>query len=109
MIAMQFMVKGFEARKIQYRLSRARSMGEFYPFHLSAVIQNDKVAGGKWDVEKFFFKEICRNDIERTLKIEFFELKQVKELDVAEFMAEFDFSIKYLMKHLGKYMNCFRR
>lgn len=78
-IQLQFMVKGFDARKIQFRLNRARSMGEFYPFYHSPVIANEKVAGCKWEVTDFFFKEICRNDLERTLKIEFFEIKLVKE------------------------------
>ena len=96
MIQLQFMVKGFEARRIQYRLARARSMGEFYPFYSSTVLANDRITGTKWEVTDFYFKEICRNDFQRTLKIEFFEIKNVKEIDVAIVLAEFDFTLKYL-------------
>ena len=105
-IQLQFMLKGVEARRVQYRLCRARSMGEFCPIYASEVLANDKNGGSKWEVTDFLYKDICRNDFQRTLKIEFFEIKNVKEVDVAIFISEFDFSLKYLQKHIGKYMNC---
>ena len=52
-------------------------------------------------------KELCRNDTYRTLKLEFFSLRQVKEVETAFYMAEFDFTLEDFKKHLNKYMNCF--
>lgn len=82
-------------------------MGEFYPLYCSEVIINEKVFGSRFEVTDFAMKEICRNDTHRTLRLEFFEIKQVKEQDTPFYMAEFDFSLEYLKKHFNKYMNCF--
>ena len=81
-------------------------MGEFYPFYHSPVMINS-AQGSKWDLVEFPVKDICRNDLQRTLKIEFFEIRNIKEKDTPIFLAEFDFSLEYLKKYLNKYMNCF--
>ena len=57
------MVRGFDTRKIQFRLSRARSMGEWYPLYCSPVIMNEKVAGAKWEIIELSLKDLCRNDL----------------------------------------------
>lgn len=42
-VQLQFMVKAFDCRKIQFRLSRTRTLGEYYPVYVSSVIINDRV------------------------------------------------------------------
>ena len=68
---------------------------------------NDRIRGSKWELMDFPFRELCRNDIQKNLKIEFFEIKSVKEVEKALFVADFDFSLEYLRMHQNKFMNCF--
>lgn len=83
-------------------------MGEFYPVYVSPVILNDnRVKGCQWEIEEFPIRELCRNDLKKILKIEFFEIKNVKEVDKAFFLADLDFSLQYLSGKTGKFMPCF--
>ena len=52
-------------------------MGEFFSMYTSEVIMNDRTHGAKWELIDMPAKELCRNDMQRSLRIEFFEIKFV--------------------------------
>lgn len=82
-------------------------MGEFYPLYVSEQIPNDRTVGAKWDLIEIPAKELNRNDMKRSMRIEFFEVKNVKEVETAIFVAEFDFTLDHMSNYLNKYMNVF--
>ena len=53
-------------------------------------------------------REICRNDNQRSLKLEVYEYEYKAEQEVYTFQAEFDFTINSIKKRIGAYMNCYK-
>ena len=106
-VHLKWKLKGFNARKFYFKLLRSRSLGEYVTFYTSSV-QDMNVAGVEWPCE-FKMKDICRNDPNRSLRIEIWDYEKSPhdDLEVTKFLAEFSFTLGYIKRHVGAYMGCF--
>lgn len=104
---LKWKLKGFTARKVYFKLLRSRSLGEYVPFHTSTVKQNDPMSGAEWPAIDIPMKDICRNDNNRSLKIEVHEYESKVDVETTTYLAEYDFTLNYVKRHVGQYMNCY--
>ena len=91
-------MKGFSGRRIFFKLLRARSMGEYVPFFESEV-KELPAGGAEWPGLEFPMKEICRNDHNRSLRIEVHDWEVKNEQVQTQYLAEYDFTLSYMKRH----------
>lgn len=64
--------------------------------------------GARWVPHTLPMKELCRNDMNRMLRLDVFEWRRVKGTIWQFFVAEMPFTINEIEGEIGKYKNMYR-
>lgn len=76
-------------------------MNDYVVFYTSKRSKNDYVSGAKWDPCEIPIKEFCRNDPDRSLKIEIYEWRRVKGVIYNFFVTEAFLTLNKIVESVG--------
>jgi hypothetical protein len=93
LVTLQVMVKGYQQAYLMYKILIVREMNDYVCVYTSKRKQNDFVEGARWDSHQIPMKDLCRNDLNRQLRLEIYEWRRVKGTVWDFFVSEMPFTV----------------